>query len=1048
MHGRKNRQDGGWGLVLWAGLAAAGASLGAAQAQDAAMPQPAKRVEPLDITGTNFAGLRLPVSVNDGAILLKGTRAWSWTGSAGPDGIETRRVLLSGDVSVKLGTYEFQAARAAVWMAPLPPGDPEAGAGVWQVFVFLDRAWTPTEDVAVGVTGDRVPVQGIMRTGGDVRLQAVIAMQELPGEADWTFVREGERALAMRLRTVLTGKAPPPMSPDELAIKGQKIPPLNPGLDRSFQVRPSDDPKRVREIERRLGPAERDEPIFAETGVITFTAGNAKRVVGTEENSVIVSGGVTIQYWERERDQKLELTAERGVVFLKPDVSGDVSQFDKNQVLGIYLEGNVIATMDTVKGLYTIRSPRVFYSIKDDRALLIDAVFWTSGAANGLPLYVRAKTISQESANQFKATSATMTNTSFFEPDFSIGTQTLTLTQRTKADGTSRMHVDARNITLNAGPIPFFYWPILRGEPESLPLKDVRFSSSSGAGSAIKTVWNMYSLLGIDKEGNNQADLLLDWHFDRGEAFGTNLAWTSPTTQGGLFAYTFPEDRGREVLASGEKKTHDAEWRGVATFEHRMTLNEEWTIFAEASYVSDVTFLDGTFEDMAQQRRELTNSLYVRRIRENSLLSAEVRGTFNDFISNQYLIQSPGYVVEKLPEVGYKSIADDLISDSPGLLTYTSEYRLSRMQIKMSEPKANEFGYSDPTSSQNAFGITPGQSVADRLRNEGYQERPVDRFDTRHELGLQLAAGPVSVQPFVTGRVTAYDDNFSKYSPSNDGQHRLWGAEGITIATEMQHVDNGVESRLFDLHRSRHIVQPNLTVWHADTSLNRAGLPVYDDDVESLAEGTAAHMAVNQTWQTQRGGPGRWRSVDVIKWNSELFTSSADVDKESPVGRYIDYRPELSNLGGTFGATNATWQVTEVFGLGAATVYDFQTEYLAKTAVGATLRHAPDFQTYADLRTINSQDQTLFSLGANYELTPKYSLNVNGSYNTDDGVFQILNADIQRRYPSVILGLGVSYNNITHDTSLGIVITPTGTQRAGARLMGIGGQAENVGFGG
>ena len=44
-------------------------------------------------------------------------------------------------------------------------------------------------------------------------------------------------------------------------------------------------------------------------------------------------------------------------------------------------------------------------------------------------------------------------------------------------------------------------------------------------------------------------------------------------------------------------------------FEDRLVLNEEWQLFAEASYVSDPTFLDGLFEEMAQDRREHTNSI-------------------------------------------------------------------------------------------------------------------------------------------------------------------------------------------------------------------------------------------------------------------------------------------------------------------------------------------------------------------------------------------------------------------------------------------------------
>jgi hypothetical protein len=144
---------------------------------------------------------------------------------------------------------------------------------------------------------------------------------------------------------------------------------------------------------------------------------------------------------------------------------------------------------------------------------------------------------------------------------------------------------------------------------------------------------------------------------------------------------------------------------------------------------------------------------------------------------------------------------------------------------------------------------------------------------------------------------------------------------------------------------------------------------------------------------------------------------------------------------------NASWQVTEIFGLGAMTVYDFDDRHLQKTAIGATLQHSPDFATYADWRTINSQEQTFVVLGATYQLTPKYGVDLGGSYDTQLGEFQSVAANIRRRFPSVILGIGVSYNNITDESSFGIMIQPVGVQGPGARLQGLGGPG-GTGFGG
>ncbi len=171
-----------------------------------------------------------------------------------------------------------------------------------------------------------------------------------------------------------------------------------------------------------------------------------------------------------------------------------------------------------------------------------------------------------------------------------------------------------------------------------------------------------------------------------------------------------------------------------------------------------------------------------------------------------------------------------------------------------------------------------------------------------------------------------------------------------------------------------------------------------------------------QTWQTQRGGPGRTRSVDVLKVNAEYVESSSDADRESPIPRFFDATPEYSLLG-DFAALDVTWQTTDSLAMTFSEIYDFQTNQSARTSVGGIIEHSEDFRSYVELRYLNARDITLLDLGVMYKLTSKYTLASSVTYDTDEGDVQTVTGTIRRRFPDNTLGVSIAYNNISSETS-------------------------------
>lgn len=1015
-----------------------------------ALAQPERPAPAIQSPSLRFDQEELPLNAILGNIRLRADRAWTWREG------NTHRIILERDVIVELGASQFHAARAIIWLRQLPTVTDDT---TYQVFAYLERVRTPAADAAISVEADQLPIRAVVRAiptlAADLRLAGPPSPNASPTPERWTFdaIANAEQSLARAFTNQPDRPIVTPAEPSPGAVTDQSTPPtpVDPGApdqpaDRSdpSQVRdpaitvtnpdeaPTTDPGSVASTPpaqtNRAAPTR--SPIFRAQGLFFLAAGD--RVVaqsGAFDNSVVITGGLVIQY--QNNAESLELTAERGVIFLKPGkLTDQLSAFSADDVIGVYLEGEVRAT----NGQYTLRGPRVYYDVAADRALILDAIFWTYEQRLGMPLYMRADAIRQEAANQFSANKASLSNTAFFNPDFTVGVSAITLTQEDDQGGESHTTMDARNITIRAGDVPFFWWPRYKGDPERIPIRNIGFQSSNRTGSVFQTKWDAFSLLGIQPLNGLDATLLIDLYSDRGFGLGVDADWANETSSGSLYAYALPDDNGTDIVSRGVEIDRQNEARSMAFFRHREELPEGWTVLFEASYASDEAFIPALFPEIAREARELTTRIFARRNQENTQLSIEAKGSLNDFIIPEHQQQAPGYMVDKLPEIKYTTIGSDILAETfPGLLSHTWEATYSQMRLHFSEVTAASLGFDRDRAAQRAFGIDADQSFGDKFRAMGLDESLVNRFDTRHEISAQLKTGELLVTPFVVARLTVYDDTFEGFSPNETDQVRLWGGIGTTIATSFQRVHKNVESSLFDIHGIRHIVEPSITVFHADTTIDRVNLPVFDDEVESLLEGSSVNLRLGNTWQTKRGGPGRWRSVDLLTANIEYVWHSDDTDPKSPIGHYYAARPELS-IPGEYVRFDSTLQLTEALAIAGETIYDLNINQQARTSIGVLIEHTPDFITTAELRYINSQDVTFGRLGFLYTLTNKYRFALNTTYNFDQADFQNFNARIYRKFTIGEVGLGLLYDNIRGETSFGITFTPIGSP--GGRIGG------------
>ncbi len=223
----------------------------------------------------------------------------------------------------------------------------------------------------------------------------------------------------------------------------------------------------------------------------------------------------------------------------------------------------------------------------------------------------------------------------------------------------------------------------------------------------------------------------------------------------------------------------------------------------------------------------------------------------------------------------------------------------------------------------------------------------------------------------------------------------------------------------------QHIVEPTANVFFAASDVNQESLPVYDYDVESLAEGFATRLGVRNTWQTQRGGEGHWRSVDWLRLDTDVVLTGSETSIESPIARFFDYRPELGLWGDHFWG-EAALQATDTLSFLGNLTYGFDSDRVERWELGASLEHNPHLGTFLAWRGVESLDSSVFQYGVEYRLTPKYFLTLAQSWDLNRGKNHLFSVTLTRRLPHWLLIFEFDYDAIEGETTVGIALTPEG----------------------
>ena len=962
------------------------------------------------INGQSLGGFVLPSRPLDGGLTLSATKASRWKVD------DTQRLLLDGEVRFQLGSYSIRAKRALVWINRLPT----ANGLVTQVAAWFERAEEPTRSAGSGASGKDLLITASYL--GETRVSLVVSDERTPPAS--VFTRAGEARLTTYLGQLAAGTKSLSSQPN-LDIKVSVAPtPLRVGGTplEALAASQADLPSSIEVRAPRV-----DVPIFQPDGTVAFSA-NAL-AVDEASDRIMLTGHVEIEYatGASRGGQTLQLRAERGVVFLAPGAFASLRKnsrsLNADQIAGIYLEGAVQAT----DGSYTIRGAQVYYDLANNRAMIIDAVLRTYDRRRAeLPMYARAAELRQVAANEWQSDFATVSTSEFFTPHLSIGVDKVTVTQQPDDEG-GGVYVRSEGAGIQIGGKRVFPLPGFEGPVDTPPIRGIKTGYEEFKGLQLSTEWDLMQLIGAKPIDGFDAELTVEAFSERGPGVGTTLKLSESMRRGKLDAYVLYDFGGTDLTSAGIEVAQDAATRGILDGEYTSDFSADAFMQAQVSAISDQTFVTTWREEDFDQRREYETSVYFADTAGNSSVSLLMKYDLNDFISNSYLMASRGYFVNKFPEFDYSRFGDKPLD----WLTWTQTWTTSVMSLNATKGTPNSLGVYAVTFP----GLAPTDDIFDAYSTAGYENNWVSRLYTRHELSVAMSSDTANFTPFISADGSGYfGDEFALYSPDASNVRGLF-AIGARASARFTLINDSAQSKLLDVYRLRHILEPYSTLWAGYDSVTNGNMPVYDQAIEGESGGAASQFGLRQTLQTQRGGPGAWQSVDWLKIDTGVVVNDGGSEfqttdtsdplhyAQSPIPQFYSWRPELSQWGSNaYGS--GTWALSDALTLGGTATYLFDSRLapnennvdvpynLALGSIGLEMRHDPSLSTYIEYRYIAPTNSELLQLGMLYRVGKKYMVAFSPQYDFVYNDLRAISGSVTRSFPDFNLSLIGGYDKI------------------------------------
>lgn len=687
-----------------------------------------------------------------------------------------------------------------------------------------------------------------------------------------------------------------------------------------------------------------------------------------------------------------------------------------------YLEGDVVL----MRGQRMIRASKIFYDFKNDQALILDVVARALEPKLGLPIYIRAEEIRQLSASEYMAKNAQITTSEFHTPHVSIGASQVHFKDRTPRNargdvvGIQAGTYKAYHTTLNLEGVPVSYWPVSSGDfsRDRMAFRSAKFGYAGDFGVTAETRWYFFNLLGLEQPEGFDATYKLDYFTDRGPATGLDIDYERDNYFGLLRSYYLHDDGDDDI--SGRPNTFrinssgapDRGDRGRFLWRHRQYLPKDWELSFEVSYISDDQYLENFERNEFENAKEQETLVRLLKREDNRQFSLLANWRINEFDTQ----------TEHLPDARFSIVGEPLADRG-------AWYHDSRLGVVRFRPDDRRFF-------NGKF----------RIDNTG-ETGSVGRGDLREEVEFPLRLGPVNLTPYIAVRGTTWDDSIEGVGNrhSRGGQNRAYGAYGLRSSMVFSKVDDTVESELFDLHRLRHIIKADVVAWNAHANTPPTSLTPFDSGVEDIDDFGGAVLGIRQRVQTQRGGPGHWRTVDWITWDVEAGVFEDRLTSDRTRGDFILARPEDS-ISSNFIRSNFQLRLSDSTVLVHDGVYDIDRGNVGTSNLSLAVEREPRLAYFVGWRYIHDTDNNLFAFGTNYKLSEKHTVSFRETFDIEAGRSLQTELAYIRRWPRWYSAIAFDIDRTFDNIGITLSFWPEGASRLALGSKRFTGLAESVGI--